>query len=1040
MSSRFQATTGFSSLENQFSSAHTVASKPPKVVNQQTGELEPDPKADADGYVYETTTGASASVWESGTTNYQSQEKYRKDHHELVSSGGFDFNENSLIQPVTSESHQTQNAWSNGTESYYLAAGGANTVVDDLVTSTSYSRYDIPFSTGFSTLDSNSDSSIGNDSTISVSHVETTTTETMNSESSSRSRSGKDDQGRPFADSSNIEQFDRFTAELTIDYGHVIDKEGSHELPTFYDTETFEAINYESREISSTSFSLTSGARNSQSQRERTTSQGYSITKNGTGRNRSFEIVFMNTDGQVGLDIAFGSYNQSSAFWLIEEETRSNNGRVDHHSKEDSSFNQTYRNYIHKFTQLLSSSPGTYVNSASGTKTGTLTSYLDKDAYLSSYTGGQNQIHIKDGYQVGSKDDVIYQMKQVDDPGSAGGPNIVTLLPTTTVDTEYSFGGDFDGTGSIDAGGTVNWTSVTSESRSNGNVTPGNSDWDASLTLEDYLGSGFGGTFAYIPVDASQDLIQLWHNEFQAPILDGFQQVDPHTPEYAGGRSNDTQFVSEESNGNHNTNYQLNGAYQNLDPNTTIDFETPWGPLSSFKNTEETSSSEPVEEPTEGEGTDGEECDCACGDGEEAILDQQEIAIFKVYDDKETEDESDDELVGYASGNAIWNTEYGWVLDTSVSYTYWDKEAYEAFGQEAIPTTTPFTLTESNTKIEEPIAGDWIVWGTVLINDRYRTGKESPFDYVNHTPQIEAKRAQYRAFVKQGAELATAIARLKAEEDKLLKQNSEQFWFRLFYNETYYNNKIDEVRQKRSELESQFKDLNDEFNNAGFENTFAQGQGVQGDGDNNELIEIDGGWGLLGGIQAFQAAKKNAETQGLEADYSIEITVISILDGYGLAKTVYSGSRALIGCVASRNAGKLSSGKGLVHMTEASDAINRSKRLGLPSDIYAGPTSNAGRSGWSLTGRTGLNPKGNYEAIHIPSSAESAFSRPLPIGPATFWQRVTGQQYSARGIIDLDTGTFLRTGINRTQAQWYVFDTLATSGGLYWWFNPEDNK
>ncbi|HCS50533.1 MAG TPA: hypothetical protein DIW81_02910, partial [Planctomycetaceae bacterium] len=70
--------------------AHTVASKPPKVVNQLTGELEPDPAADADGYVYETTTGSSASVLEWGTTGYQSQEKYQKDHYELVSSGGYD--------------------------------------------------------------------------------------------------------------------------------------------------------------------------------------------------------------------------------------------------------------------------------------------------------------------------------------------------------------------------------------------------------------------------------------------------------------------------------------------------------------------------------------------------------------------------------------------------------------------------------------------------------------------------------------------------------------------------------------------------------------------------------------------------------------------------------------------------------------------------------------------------------------------------------------------------------------------------------------
>jgi RHS repeat-associated protein len=121
---------------------------------------------------------------------------------------------------------------------------------------------------------------------------------------------------------------------------------------------------------------------------------------------------------------------------------------------------------------------------------------------------------------------------------------------------------------------------------------------------------------------------------------------------------------------------------------------------------------------------------------------------------------------------------------------------------------------------------------------------------------------------------------------------------------------------------------------------------------------------------------------------------------------------------------------GLVHMTEAGDAIRSSQRLGLPSDLYAGPASNASRSGWELTRRTGLSPSGNFEPITIPSAAESAFSRPLPIGPFTLWQRATGQQYAARGIINLETGAFARTGMNRTQAQWYVIDAGISGTGL----------
>lgn len=137
--------------------------------------------------------------------------------------------------------------------------------------------------------------------------------------------------------------------------------------------------------------------------------------------------------------------------------------------------------------------------------------------------------------------------------------------------------------------------------------------------------------------------------------------------------------------------------------------------------------------------------------------------------------------------------------------------------------------------------------------------------------------------------------------------------------------------------------------------------------------------------------------------------------------------------------------KGLVHMTEAGDAIRGSQRLGLPSDLYAGPASNAGRSGWSLTRRTGLDPTGNFEPIYIPSAAESAFSKPFVTGPFTAWQRATGQQYAARGIINLETGAFTRTGINRTQLQWNAIDTGITGtgltiGGLYWWSTTTEDQ
>ena len=174
------------------------------------------------------------------------------------------------------------------------------------------------------------------------------------------------------------------------------------------------------------------------------------------------------------------------------------------------------------------------------------------------------------------------------------------------------------------------------------------------------------------------------------------------------------------------------------------------------------------------------------------------------------------------------------------------------------------------------------------------------------------------------------------------------------------------------------------------------------------------------------------QTDSLKA--SGELAVETVLIGAPLAPKL----NLRVGVTGLARGRVVTPNRGLVHMTDAADAINDTKRLGLPSDLYAGPASNASRSGWRLTGRTGLSPKGTFEPIHVPSAAESAFSRPLPIGPVTLWQRAMGQQYTARGVINLETGAFTRTGINRTQAQWYAIDvgltgTAATAGGLYWW-------
>ncbi len=99
----------------------------------------------------------------------------------------------------------------------------------------------------------------------------------------------------------------------------------------------------------------------------------------------------------------------------------------------------------------------------------------------------------------------------------------------------------------------------------------------------------------------------------------------------------------------------------------------------------------------------------------------------------------------------------------------------------------------------------------------------------------------------------------------------------------------------------------------------------------------------------------------------------------------------------------------------------------LRGDIYAGPSANAELSGLWLTAHTGLAPD-KYQAILIPAAGEAAFSRPVPIGPFTIWQRITGQQFTQRGILDINNGAFVRQNVNRMQAGWYATDAAIWVG------------
>lgn len=121
----------------------------------------------------------------------------------------------------------------------------------------------------------------------------------------------------------------------------------------------------------------------------------------------------------------------------------------------------------------------------------------------------------------------------------------------------------------------------------------------------------------------------------------------------------------------------------------------------------------------------------------------------------------------------------------------------------------------------------------------------------------------------------------------------------------------------------------------------------------------------------------------------------------------------------------------LVHLTNNKAAAGIDATGELRGGIYAGPLSNAGESGLGVTWRTGL-PRGAYQAaVPIPEAAAGAFSKPVPIGLFTGWQRAMGTQYTARGVLNLSTGAFTRTGINWTQVGWYGLDIVVDAGVIY---------
>lgn len=98
-----------------------------------------------------------------------------------------------------------------------------------------------------------------------------------------------------------------------------------------------------------------------------------------------------------------------------------------------------------------------------------------------------------------------------------------------------------------------------------------------------------------------------------------------------------------------------------------------------------------------------------------------------------------------------------------------------------------------------------------------------------------------------------------------------------------------------------------------------------------------------------------------------------------------------------------------------------------PSGIYAGPAANATAEGLGVTARTGLSPFGTYGSVPIPPSAVGNFMRPLPMGPITTWQFLTGQAHTGAGLLDMSTGAFTATGTTFNHALFYATDALVTT-------------
>ena len=165
-----------------------------------------------------------------------------------------------------------------------------------------------------------------------------------------------------------------------------------------------------------------------------------------------------------------------------------------------------------------------------------------------------------------------------------------------------------------------------SEARSNDQTYSGVAGWDHIFEeVSDWIWFEYG-TLVDFSTYGAEDLQSILANEVGNPNLHNLQYVDLHNPQYAAGRENSSEYVTEQTSNGHELNYQ---------------FSTP------PSDEDGSSSTEPASEPTAGEGTEGEECDCACGEGLSPAL--TAIHTYEIWDDGGTPEFPDDDvLIGYA--------------------------------------------------------------------------------------------------------------------------------------------------------------------------------------------------------------------------------------------------------------------------------------------------------------------------------------------------------------------------------------------------------